>query len=204
MTPTLLAITAFLSHSPGLLNWGPVGPAYLGNVPQSSIFSPTGLISNCNSSIRGLRCWLSLPHLVSSWLELPVYWVILLFYAHSISSHNWPTEYATSTVFGMACFDHHWAKITAMQFTGHPLPVHQFVTVPWVFNPVPYCQPNSPTQSLSLTGQWNMQLPLSLEWHVWPGRRSIYNTSYSNQLRSWYWQCFEAWKDPWILIPWIK
>ena len=32
-----------------------------------------------------------------------------------------------------------------MQFIGQPLPVHQFVTVPWDFNPVPYCQPSSPT-----------------------------------------------------------
>ena len=45
LTPTLLAITTFLSHSPGLLNRGPGGPAFLGHVPQSSIFSPTGLIS---------------------------------------------------------------------------------------------------------------------------------------------------------------
>ena len=45
---------------------GAWGPASLGHVPQSSIFSPTGLISKL--SIRGLRapsagCWLSLPHL---------------------------------------------------------------------------------------------------------------------------------------------
>ena len=40
-TPTLLAITAFLSRSPGLLNRGPGGPASLEHVPQSSIFSPT-------------------------------------------------------------------------------------------------------------------------------------------------------------------
>ena len=71
LTPTLLAITAFLSCSPWLLNWGPGGPASLGHVPQSSIFSLTGLISNCNCSIGGLRapsagCWLSLPHLVSN------------------------------------------------------------------------------------------------------------------------------------------
>ena len=46
LTPTLLAITTFLSRSPGLLNWGPGGPASLGHVPQSSIFSPTHLISN--------------------------------------------------------------------------------------------------------------------------------------------------------------
>ena len=42
-------------------------------------------------------------------------------------------------------FDRHRAEITGMQFTGHSLPVHQFVTVPWDFNPVPYCQPSSPT-----------------------------------------------------------
>ena len=46
----------------------------------------------------------------------------------------------------MACFDHHREEITVIQFTGYPLPVHQFVTVLWDFNPVPYCQPSSPTQ----------------------------------------------------------
>ena len=45
LTPTLLAITAFLSRSPGLLNRGPGDPASLGYVPQSSI-SPTRLIPN--------------------------------------------------------------------------------------------------------------------------------------------------------------
>ena len=69
LTPTLLAITAFLSRSPGLLNRGPGGPAYLGHVPQSSILSLTRLIPSCNSSIEDLRahsagCWLSLPHLL--------------------------------------------------------------------------------------------------------------------------------------------
>ena len=42
-------------------------------------------------------------------------------------------------------FDHHRAEITVMQFTCHSLLVHQFVTVPWDFNPVQYCQPSSPT-----------------------------------------------------------
>ena len=41
LTPTLMAITSFLSRSPGLLNWGPEGPDSLGHVPHSSIFSPT-------------------------------------------------------------------------------------------------------------------------------------------------------------------
>ena len=65
-------------------------------------------------------------------------------------------------------FDRHRAEITVMQFTGHSLPVHQFVTVPWDFNPVPYCQPSLPTPMV-------YALPPSLEWHVWRGWRSIYN-----------------------------
>ena len=65
-------------------------------------------------------------------------------------------------------FDRHIAEITVMQFTGHSLPVHQSVRVPWDFNPVPYCQPSSPTPE-------EYALPPSLEWHVWRGRRSIYN-----------------------------
>ena len=36
-----MAITAFLSHSPGLLNRVPGGPASLGHGPHSSIFPPT-------------------------------------------------------------------------------------------------------------------------------------------------------------------
>ena len=68
-------------------------------------------------------------------------------------------------------FDCHRAEITVMQFTGHSLPVHQSVTVTRDFNPVPYCQPDSPTPM-------EYALPPSLEWHVWRGRRSIYYTEY--------------------------
>ena len=75
--PTLLAITAFLSRSPGLLNQGPGGPASLGHVPQSSILSPTRLILNW--LIGGLRapsagCWLSLQHFVSNWSDPQLVW----------------------------------------------------------------------------------------------------------------------------------
>ena len=41
LTPTLMAITAFISRSSRLLNRGPGGPASLGHGPHSSIFSPT-------------------------------------------------------------------------------------------------------------------------------------------------------------------
>ena len=64
--------------------------------------------------------------------------------------------------------DHHRAEITVMLFTCHSLPVHQFGAVLWDFNPVRYCQPSSPTPM-------EYALPPSLEWHVWRGRRSIYN-----------------------------
>ena len=41
LTPTLMAITAFLSRSPGLLNRGPGGPASLGAGSFYRILSPT-------------------------------------------------------------------------------------------------------------------------------------------------------------------
>ena len=64
-------------------------------------------------------------------------------------------------------FDRHQAEIAVMQLTGHSLPVHQFVSLPWDFNPVPYCQPSSPTPM-------EYALPPSLEWYIWSGRMSIY------------------------------
>ena len=69
LTPTLLAITTFLSRSPGLLNRELGGPASLGAGFLYRILSPTRLILNC--SIWGLRassagCWLSLPNLLSN------------------------------------------------------------------------------------------------------------------------------------------
>ena len=70
LTPTLMAITAFLSRSPGLLNRGPGGPASLGHGPHSSIFSPTDLNSNC--SIGGREsplCWV-LVLSTASYLQL--------------------------------------------------------------------------------------------------------------------------------------
>ena len=70
LTPTLLAIIAFLSCSPGLLTREP------GAQTWSSI---QHLLSNCNCSIGGLRapsvgCWFSLPHLISNSLDLWLTW----------------------------------------------------------------------------------------------------------------------------------
>ena len=47
---------------------------------------------------------------------------------------------------------------------------------------VPYCQPSPPTL---------MEYPTSasLEWHVWPGRRSIYNNWRLNNYQMLFWEC---------------
>ena len=58
-------------------------------------------------------------------------------------------------------FDCHRAEITVMQFTGHSLPVHQSMTVPWDFT-VSYIV------SQARLRQWNMQLPRL--WNGMSGR----------------------------------
>ena len=62
--------------------------------------------------------------------------------------------------------DRHRAEITVMQFTGHSLPVHHSVAARWDLHLVPYYQPSSPARFLSITGHWDVSLPLSLEWQV--------------------------------------
>ena len=117
-------------------------------------------------------CWFSLPHLISNSSDpqnsLNFLWTEL--YNSSTPTQSLPITGHWNMHFGrlwMACLIVIEAEITVMQFTGHSPPVHQFVTVPWDFNPVPYCQPSSPTQM-------EYALQPSLEWHVWPGQRSIY------------------------------
>ena len=62
--------------------------------------------------------------------------------------------------------DRHRAEITVMQFTGHSPPVHHFVAARWDLHLVPYSQPSSPTRSLPISGDQDVSLPPSLEWHV--------------------------------------
>ena len=173
--PPLLWPSAFLSRSPGLLNRGPgAQPLW---VLVFSTASYLQLVWSPNSSVGDLRahsagCWLSLPHLITNWSGLQTNWLLVFTELYNSSSH---TQYLPITGHRNMYFhplwngmcDRHWADITDMQFTGPSLPVHQFVTVPWDFNPVPNCQPSSPTPI-------EYALPPSLEWHVWPGRRWIY------------------------------
>ena len=53
-TPTLLAITAFLSRSPGLLNRGPGGPVYLGAGFLYRTLSLTGLVFKLTDFLSSL------------------------------------------------------------------------------------------------------------------------------------------------------
>ena len=139
-------ITAFLSRFPELLNRGPGAQALYELIFFTAsylqlIWSPNSLNFLCTELYNSSTSTQYLP----------------------ITGHR--NMHFHRLWNGM--FDRHRTEITVMQFTGHSLPVHQFVTVPWDFKPVPYCQPSSPTPM-------EYALPLSLEWHVWPGRRSIY------------------------------
>ena len=101
LTPTLMAITAFLSRSPGLLNRQPGGPASLGHGPHSSIFSPTDL--NCNCSIGGLRApsagyWFSLPHLFPNWLNFLCTELYNNLTSTLLPASQFSTQFNTSTV----------------------------------------------------------------------------------------------------------
>ena len=98
LTPTLLAITAFLSRSPGLLNRGPGAPASLGHVPQFSILSPTATAQSgaWGTTLLGagfLYPILSPTHLISNWLTSclhPGYIMIWrpLFFLRASQSHS--------------------------------------------------------------------------------------------------------------------
>ena len=78
--PTLLAITAFLSCFPGLLNQGPGGPASAGT-------------------------WFSFQHLLSNCLTSCLTRLISLFYAHSIQPVN-SQGYPLISSTGCTCYLH--------------------------------------------------------------------------------------------------
>ena len=75
-------------------------------------------------------------------------------------------------------FDRHQAEITVKRFRGHSLRVHLSMSVSWDFYLVPFRQPIS-ADAISFN-YWPLGCVTSfrcitLEWHVCPGRRSIYN-----------------------------
>ena len=146
LTSPFLWPTVFLSRFPGLLNQWPGGPAFCWVLAFSTTL-------DSKSPISKLPDFLSTPSYII--VQSPSQYLPITGHRNMHFRRLWN-----------GLFDCHQAEITVMQFTGHSLPVHQSVTVPWDFNPVPYCQPSSPMPM-------EYALPPSLEWHVWrsrPGR----------------------------------
>ena len=59
----------------------------------------------------------------------------------------------------------------------HSMPVHQSYDCTMGFNLFPYCQPSPSTPFVPITaiGMCHFFRCIPLEWHLWPGRRSIYD-----------------------------
>ena len=74
--------------------------------------------------------WLSLPHLVYNSVRSLTATVWLLSRLSYIIVQR-PLSHLLD--FWNRMLDHHQAEITVMQFTGHSLPVHQSMSVPWEF-----------------------------------------------------------------------
>ena len=114
----------------GCSTGGP-GPTLLGDSFLYCILSASS--PNLNSSGPkgpfGLM-WLSLPHLVynSNCQQLNWHWLpSWLRYIIIQRPHDRPLDLWNRM------FNRHQAEITVMQFTGHSIPVHQCMSVPWEF-----------------------------------------------------------------------
>ena len=149
--------------SPGLLNWGPGGPALSRELVPTAWTGTLTSISEHQSLNRGSwgpsllgagSLYTILYPTDSNFLCTELYYCFTPTQSLPITGQR--NMRLPRSLNGM--FDHHRQEITVMQFTGHPLPVHQFVTALWDFNLVPYCQSSSPTQSLPIIGQRYMHL----------------------------------------------
>ena len=98
---------------------------------------------------RPLSAWCSFPYHISSLTPTPDFlsWLSNILVQRPLNLWN-----------GM--FDRHQAEITVMQFTGHFLPVHQSMSVPWDFFTLShFISQIPPTQFISITVHWDVSLP---------------------------------------------
>ena len=124
------------------------GPTLLGAGFLYRILSPTGLQTHWGSRGRLLLGGgflyhiLSLTHLMSNSLTSCLTELYNSSIALSISilmaSQAGICHFRR---FWTGMFDHDQVEITVMQFRGHYLPVHQYMSVPWDLNLVPFFQP---------------------------------------------------------------
>ena len=162
LTPPLLWPSALcLSRSPGLLNLRPGSP--LCWVLVFSAASCHQRVWSPNSPISKLTDFLSSPSYIivqSPPRYLPITGNRNVSLTPSLEWHVW------SSSSGNNCHAVHRSLSSGASVCDCTAG----------FYLVPYCQPSSPTRFLPVTGHRNVSPPLSLEWHVWRGRRSICNT----------------------------
>ena len=133
-------------------------------------FSFSGCSTGGSGAQLSAECWLSLPHLVTNGSGLQTNWlpVFTELYNSSIA-HSMSLEWHVwSSSSGNNCHAVHRSLSSGASVYDCTMG----------FYLVPYCQPSPPTRFLPITAHRNVSLPHSLEWHVWPGRRSIYNSMY--------------------------
>ena len=136
------------NRSPSLLG-APRAPSARSGFPYH-ILSAISLVPNSSGAPRAPSAGLSLPHLISNFSGPQL--------SDFLSSQSYIIVQRPLNLWkGM--FDCHQVEITVMMFRGHSLPLHQSMSVSWAFYLVPFHQPNPPTQSLSITGHWNVSLP---------------------------------------------
>ena len=133
---------------------------------QRCVFLVLQGCSTWGSGTHSARCGLSLPHLVTNgfskltdFLSSPSY-IIVQSPTQSLEWHVW------SSSSGNNCHAVH-------RSLSSDVSVYDCTTG---FYLVPFCQPSPPTPMEYATSA-------SLEWHVWPGRRSIYNTGFNHRWR---------------------
>ena len=156
-------VMAFFSASYQHLLWTPI---------QSGAPSPFGLV------------WFSLPHLVynsvRSLTGTATVW-LLSWLSYIIVQH--PLSHLLD--FWNRMLDRHQGEINVMQLTGHSLPVHQSMSVPWeFFTASHFISQFPPTRFLLITAiRMCHFLPVHhSECHFWPGRGSKYHSSFENLL----------------------
>ena len=90
--------------------------------------SATSLDPNSSGAPRAPSAWCGFPYHIWSITPSPTVW-LLSWLSYIIVQR--PLNRLLDLWNGM--FDRHQAEITVMQFTGHSLPVHQSMSVPWEF-----------------------------------------------------------------------
>ena len=117
------------------------------------------------------RVWLSLPHLVSSCLEL--YWQLLATALARRTQLNYIIFWLPLDLWNRM-FNRHQAEITVMQFRGHSLPVHHSVVYHGNFFCSSHFISQFPTARFPLITAIRMYhfLPVHhLEWHFLAGSK---------------------------------